>query len=74
MPLAVGKSISLLEHEGAQVEAHQDFLVYPPWAFGRGAWQIGVPIVGAHACKACVSCLIHSYGNPHPHCHDPGIP
>jgi len=26
-----------------------------PWACGRGAWQIGVPVGGAHACLACVS-------------------
>jgi hypothetical protein len=49
VPLAVGKGRPPLEHEGAQVETHQKCLAYPPWAFGRGAWQIGVPIVGAHA-------------------------
>jgi hypothetical protein len=52
VPLAVGKGIPPLEHEGAQVEAHRECLSYPPWAFGRGAWQIGVPIVGEHACIA----------------------
>jgi hypothetical protein len=30
VPLAVGVSISPLEHEGAQVEAHQECLAYPP--------------------------------------------
>jgi hypothetical protein len=64
VPLAVGEGIPPLEHEGAQVEAHQGCLAYPPWAFGRGTWQIGVPVVGAHVCKACVSLLIESYENP----------
>ena len=64
MPLAVGKGIPPLEHKGAQVEAPQECSAYQPWAFGHGAWQSGVPVGGAHACKACVSFLIHSYGNP----------
>jgi hypothetical protein len=62
--LAVGEGIPPLEHKGAQVEAYQECSAYPPWAFGRGAWQIGVPVVGEHVCKACMSFLIESYGNP----------
>ena len=34
------------------------------WACSREAWQIGVPVGGAYACKACVSCLIPCYGSP----------
>src|SRR5262249_9423797 len=55
VPLAVGEGIPPLEHKGAQVEAPQECSADPPWACGRGAWQIGVPVGGAHAGKACLS-------------------
>src|SRR5262249_26032858 len=64
MPLAVGEGRPPLEHKDAQVEAHQVCAAYPPWACGRGVWQIGVPVGGAHVCKACVLGLIYSSRNP----------
>ena len=40
---------TLVEHEGAQVDAPQACSADPPWACGRGAWQSGVPVGGVHA-------------------------
>src|SRR5215813_14657622 len=37
LPLAVGEGIPPLEHEGAQVEVHQECSASLPWALGRGA-------------------------------------
>jgi hypothetical protein len=64
LPLAVDAGIPCLEHEGVQVEAPQACSADPPWTWSREAWQIGVPVGGAHACKACVSCLLPCYGSP----------
>jgi hypothetical protein len=50
--LAVGEGIPPLEHEGVQVEVHQECSASLPWALGRGAVQIGVPVVGDPSCKA----------------------
>jgi hypothetical protein len=55
LPLAVGAGILPREPEDVQVEAPEEWSAPPPWACGRGAWQIGVPVGGAHACLAGVS-------------------
>ena len=44
--LAVGEVIEPLEQEGAQVDAQPEFSAQPPFAFGRGALQIGQGHVG----------------------------
>src|SRR5215510_6267889 len=37
VPLAVGEGMPPLEHKGPQMEAHQEYSVHSPWAFGCGA-------------------------------------
>ena len=54
LPLAVGVGRLPLEPEDVQVEAPQECSVHPPWAFGCGALQIGVPVEAhTHVRHAC---------------------